>query len=174
MKKRISYIFLSLIALSAILLYFYWPRQSKYAKDPTLVATKRNNPIINQVSPVWARPVFFILSRLDAVHMTYTFSPTTNRMSIEPILTQCHEASGTRFFIDKQVAAGTVNFGFSTNLNGPQYVAAFTNVLQTGKPEWFDSATKKMRHENLVLLPVEKNAYLVLPPERVSEFSYPR
>ena len=69
------------------------------------------------------------------------------------------------------VAAGSVRFGNTNTLNGPQWAAAFEKALQTGTPEWWDAEQKKMRDENLVLIRFpEQRTVLVLPPEKATEF----
>ena len=37
-------------------------------------------------------------------------------------------------------------------MTGKEWIAAFENVLQTAKPEWWDGKIKRMRRENLVLI----------------------
>ena len=68
------------------------------------------------------------------------------------------------------MAAGGVMFGTTNTLNGAQWVKAFTEALQTGQPEWWDSQTKKFRKENLVLVTNGPRMVLVLPREMLGEF----
>jgi hypothetical protein len=51
-------------------------------------------------------------------------------------------------------------------------VNAFTEALQTGQPEWWDSQTRKFRKENLVLLTNGPRMVLVLPREMLWEFQH--
>lgn len=76
-----------------------------------------------------------------------------------------------RYLMPPFVAAGSVRFGNTNMLNGPQWVAAFEKALQTGTPEWWDAEQKKMRDENLVLIRFpEQKTVLVLPREKAAEF----
>jgi hypothetical protein len=80
------------------------------------------------------------------------------------------EVSGLRYVIAKDVAAGSVQFGHTNTLNGTQWVKAFTDALQTGQPEWWDSQARKFRKENLFLLTNSATTVLVLPKEMADEF----
>jgi hypothetical protein len=105
--------------------------------------------------------------------LNYTFpasGPTP--CSIHGLLNQCMEVSGWHYLIDKDVAAGSVNFGRTNVMNGQEWVAAFENALQFGEPEWWNfSGDKKLRKENLILLryPREKNV-LVLPQDKAAQY----
>jgi len=101
-----------------------------------------------------------------------TFSPTpVQPCSISGLLDQCMQTTGTHYLVDKEVAAGSVQFGNSKSLNGSQWVAAFEHALQTARPEWWDQATRKMRRENLVLIRFPKQkTVLVLPPDKAKKY----
>ena len=45
----------------------------------------------------------------------------------------------------KDVASGIVDFGHTNTLTGPQWVSAFMNALETGKPEWWDPQRRMLR-----------------------------
>jgi hypothetical protein len=64
------------------------------------------------------------------------------------LLNQCHDVSGVQFFIDKQVASGSVMFGHTNTMNGPEWVAAFTNAVQIGEVQSWDPNKKNFRHES--------------------------
>jgi hypothetical protein len=98
-------------------------------------------------------------------------TPLTNLCLIQGMLNQCMEVSGVRYLMPPFVAAGSVRFGSTNALNGPQWVAAFEKALQTGTPEWWDAEQKKMRDENLVLIRFpEQRTVLVLPQDKAAEF----
>jgi hypothetical protein len=80
------------------------------------------------------------------------------------------EVTGVRYVIAKDVAAGTIQFGHTNTLNGTQWVAAFTDALQNGQPEWWDSQAKRFHKENLVLITNDLRTVLVLPKAMVQEF----
>ncbi|HEY1718609.1 MAG TPA: sigma-70 family RNA polymerase sigma factor [Verrucomicrobiae bacterium] len=91
--------------------------------------------------------------------------------SISGLLNQCMEISGWRYLIDKDVSAGTVKFGSQKEMTGEEWVAAFENALQTGKPEWWDGKTKRMHRENLVLIRFpEQKTVLVLPKDKSAKY----
>jgi hypothetical protein len=86
------------------------------------------------------------------------------------LLIQCHEIAGIQFLIDKNIAGGTVQFGSSNVLSGPQWVNAFTNAVRTGIVEWWDPKKGRFRKENPVFIRADQNSVLVLPPEGVNDF----
>ena len=103
--------------------------------------------------------------------MAYSFpASATNRCLVHGLLNQCMEITGVRYVMARDVAAGTVQFGHTNTLNGAQWVVAFTEALQIGQPEWWDSQTKRFRKENLVLLTNDARTVLVLPKGMVREF----
>ena len=75
------------------------------------------------------------------------------------------EVSGWRYLIDKDVASGSVGFGCPRVMNGEDWVAAFENALQTATPEWWDSAAKRMRREDLVLIRYSKQKTVLVSPK---------
>jgi hypothetical protein len=81
------------------------------------------------------------------------------------------EVSGWRYLIDKDVSAGSVEFGCPKVLNGEEWVTAFENALQTNTPEWWVPKKKGFRKENLVLIRFQKEKIvLVLPKDKVSKY----
>jgi len=91
--------------------------------------------------------------------------------SVSGLLNQCMQVTGFHYLIDKDVSAGSVQFGNAETLNGSQWVAVFENALQTGQPEWWDSATKARRRENLVLIKFpEKKVVLVVPRDKAAKY----
>ncbi|HYG34604.1 MAG TPA: hypothetical protein VEC99_07470 [Clostridia bacterium] len=78
-------------------------------------------------------------------------------------MNQCTQVSGVRYVIAREVAAGTVEFGHTNTLSGPQWVQAFTDALQHGQPEWWDPQAQKFIKENLVLVTNNARTVLVLP-----------
>src|SRR5262249_48600382 len=84
---------------------------------------------------------------------TWSF-PASPKMgcSIQGLLNQCAQVTGTRYLMPLGVAAGMVQFGNTTTLNGPQWVSAFEKELQTGNVQYWEAQTKRMKSEHLVLL----------------------
>jgi RNA polymerase sigma factor (sigma-70 family) len=93
------------------------------------------------------------------------------RCSISGLLNQCMQVTGDHYLIDKEVSAGTVQFGNAETLDGSQWVEAFEKALQTARPEWWDSARKGFRRENLVFIRFpQKKVVLVLPKDKAAKY----
>lgn len=167
---------LAVFVLTLMVISFLPPAESKYLKDSTLVATR---PM--ELPPALAqKPPSSMRTRLYKIYYD-AFPPPRGkyrfpgraapaRCSIQGLLNQCHDVTGVQFFIDKQVARGSVIFGHTNTLDGPQWVAAFTNAVQTGEVQWWDPNKKGLRKENPVFIAAGRNAYLVLPRDRVAQY----
>jgi hypothetical protein len=163
------------VLLVAALLMSLPRRQSPLLVDPRFVVTTKpsfglpaNAPFKDRAMVWWMQ---FQQKHGKPHPLNYSFGASpTNRCSIHGLLNQCMEVSGVRYLIAKDVAAGGVMFGTTNTLNGVQWVKAFTEALQTGQPEWWDSQSKKSRKENLVLLTNGPRMVLVLPREMLGEF----
>lgn len=165
-----------LLTLLLGLWIFSSERPSPYFRDATLVPTKTQDPadlFVLPGVPAVLKPLARFYYRLRPLPRgTWSFPAGTNtRCSIHGLLTECHEVSGTQFFIDQNVAAGNVMFGSSNVLNGPQWVFAFTNALQHGVVEWWDPKLRAFRKENPVLIAAGGNAILVVPQDRVADYA---
>jgi hypothetical protein len=120
------------------------------------------------ISPEMAQ--FMTNSYGHPLNYIFPISPV-EACSINGLLNQCMEVSGWRYLIDKEVAAGGVQFGCPKVFNGEEWVAAFENALQTNAPQWWDAKLKKMRRENLVLIRYpEQKTILVLPKDRAAKY----
>jgi Na+(H+)/acetate symporter ActP len=63
---------------------------------------------------------------------TYSFGPAlVQGCSVGGLLSQCAEVSGDRYFLAKELAAASVQFGNSNTLTGRQWIAAFEAALKT-------------------------------------------
>ena len=139
------------------------------------VATTPPTIIIPPSSPslkdLIERALFRLMTKAPtASSFSFPASPT-NLCGVQGLLNQCMEVSGVRYLMPRFVAAGTVRFGNTNTLNGPQWVAAFENALQTGTPKWLDTEQRRWRNENLVLIRFpEQKTVLVLPREKATEF----
>jgi hypothetical protein len=175
-KILIVVVFILLVLVSgALISFFSASAESKFLNDPTLVATTLPEPMLlapNTRSSLRTRfyKVYFQVFPPKRGNYSFRPRPAPVRCSIQGLLNQCHDVSGVQFFIDKHVAGGTVMFGHTNTLNGPQWVTAFTNALQIGEVSWWDSTKKDFRKENPVFIAVGKNAYLVLPKDRVEQY----
>ncbi len=101
---------------------------------------------------------------------TFPVSSVQGR-SISELLDDCMAVSGWRYLIDKDVTAGTVQFGSSNVMYGEEWVAAIESALQNGRPKWLDQKTGLWRQENLVLIryPAQKTV-LVLPQDKATAY----
>ncbi len=164
-----------ILLLAAVVLATLPSGKSPLLADPRFVVTTKpsfgvpaNIPLKDRVFVWWIR----LQQRYGKPHpLRYSFGASpANPCSIHGLLNQCTGVTGVRYAIAKDVAAGTVMFGPTNTLNGAQRVKAFTEALQTGQPEWWDSQTRKFRRENLVLLTNGPRMVLVLPKGMVGEF----
>ncbi|HEX4644213.1 MAG TPA: hypothetical protein VH598_01245 [Verrucomicrobiae bacterium] len=101
---------------------------------------------------------------------SFPASPVTG-CSIQGLLNQCMQVSGTRYLMPVGVAAGVVQFGHTNVLDGPHWVAAFEQALQSDGVQCWDPQTKTTGPEHLVLLrfPAQK-VVVVLPAKAAEEF----
>jgi hypothetical protein len=91
--------------------------------------------------------------------------------SVSGLLNECMEVSGWHYLIDKEVSAGSVEFGCPSVCNGQEWMAAFENALQTNHPSWWDAKRRGFRKENLVLIRFPKdNVVLVLPADKAAKY----
>jgi hypothetical protein len=78
--------------------------------------------------------------------------------------------AGTRYLVSKDPAAGTVSFGTTGTMNGPQFIFAVEDTLSRSNVTWLD-ASKVMRTEPLALLRFpEAKTVVVLPKSDVTNF----
>ena len=176
-RKRLRiFIAIAFVAFWTVigLIAFLSPR-ADYLNDSTLVATKPPDYsdlfVPSNASSLRKRVSRMYRQIFPPARGNYSFPASAPRLcSIDGLLTQCHEVCGVQFFIDKQVASGSVMFGSTNTLNGPQWVAAFTNAVQTGEVQWWDPNTKDFHKENPVFIPIGTDACLVLPKDRVEQY----
>jgi hypothetical protein len=183
LSNRRNRLFMSglLVLLAVLLASPLWVRTGgrDYSADPTLIAAKGQDRA-DLIARMKGGPAFVTRLWKYYYHFvpppsgTWSFPIETNRCSIHGILNQCCDGSGVPIFIDKDVAGGSVVFGTSVVLNGPQWVSAFTNGLQTGLPGWWDNTKRKFRTENLAIIPADRGGFLVLPKDRVREYQKSR
>ncbi len=148
---------------------------SPFASDARFVLTTRPRTGLPANAKIKDRAFLWWMEIQEKIRkprpLAYSFpASATNRCSIHGLLNQCMAVTGIHYVIAREVAAGAVQFGHANTLNGAQWATAFTEVLQTGQPEWWDSQTKTMRNENLVLVTNDATTVLVLPQEMAREF----
>lgn len=142
------------------------PSQKKAATLPTIIGDGNFIVTTYPTGPA-GMPVY-----RNANPLNFTFPASAPaRCDIYGLLNQCMEVSGWRYVIDKDLATGSVNFGFTNTMNGQEWVEAFENALQFGEPEWWEASSEKHRKENLVLLryPQERTV-LVLPQDKAANY----
>ncbi len=147
-----------------------------FAGDPNLVETTR--PTISFATSQVSIPQQWFLrfhywKRARFPQPTaYTFPATggPTPCSIHGLLNQCMEVAGTQYLIERNVAAGSVDFGSTNVLNGQQWVAAFEQALQAGSPQWWDSGAKRFRKENVVFLRYNSRTVLVLAKDTAKQY----
>lgn len=93
-----------------------------------------------------------------------------SKWGVQPLLNLCTGYSSTQYLIPKDLAAGTVSFGTTNPMDGPQFIAAIENTVCHSNVAWLDSS-KGQRTEPLALLRFpEQNAIVVLPKSDVADF----
>jgi hypothetical protein len=61
----------------------------------------------------------------------YSFPPSADRRcSVQGLLNQCSQVTGTRYLIAREARGDSIYFGHAKTLNGTQWVAAFERALQ--------------------------------------------
>jgi len=150
------------------------PRQLPFLTDPRFIVTSKRKISVPANAPFKDRAMWWWIGLQQKWRkpqpLNWSFGATPTTLCSLQLLSQCTEVTGVRYVIARDVAAGGVVFGHTNVLNGAQFVAAFTEALQTGKPGWWDQKTGKYRKENLVLLTNDPRTVLVLPQEMVAEF----
>lgn len=126
------------------------------------------NATLSQRAFIWWLQIRQRFEKPRPLARSFPASPT-NRYSIHGLLNQCMEVNGVRYVILKEVAAGSVQFGHTNTMNGTQWVAAITEALQQGRPEWWDSQARQFRRENLVLVTNNARTVLVIPKTMLRE-----
>jgi hypothetical protein len=153
---------------------FWASSESIFAHDPNLVKTTRPTTSFSSTG-FGLEQLFWKLHELKRTvrpnPLAYTFAGRGSSVcSVHGFLNQCMDVGGTQYFIEKKVAAGSVNFGSTNVLNGAQWIAAFEDALQNEKVEWWDSDLKGFRKENLVLLRHGRKTTLVLTAETANQY----
>jgi hypothetical protein len=178
--KRKLFVFLAAIAVASVVLYFAIPSEPPALNADGFVVstipTMGNSPnaTLRQrfFMALWKSSQNWQRSR-GTLAKNYTFgpTPTTTRCSVQGLLNQCMEVSGTRYLIKQDLVVATVQFGNTNSLRGDLWIGAFEQALETGKPEWWDMHQKKFISENFVLLRYPANrTVVVLRKEDVAEF----
>jgi hypothetical protein len=111
-----------------------------------------------------------VFGRQSSGTWSFPTSPGTG-CSIEGLLDQCMQVSGTRYLMPVGVAAGIVQFGHTNVLDGPHWVAAFENALQSNAVQCWDPQTQITAPDHLLLLrfPAQK-VVVVLPAKAAVKF----
>jgi hypothetical protein len=92
------------------------------------------------------------------------------KWGVASLLNMCGNYSGTRYLISKDLAAGTVPFGNTNTMNGPQFISAIEDTISRSNVNWQDSS-QVWRTEPLALLRFpEYKTIVVLPESEVADF----
>jgi hypothetical protein len=90
--------------------------------------------------------------------------------SIQGLLNQCMEVTGTRYLIAVEIA-GTVEFGHTNMLTGPQWVAAFENAVQSSKSVLcYDYSTKSNFEDSLLFIRQKPGLVKVVPRSKLGAY----
>jgi hypothetical protein len=101
---------------------------------------------------------------------SFPASPVTP-CSIDGLLNQCMEVTGTRYLVAVEIAGG-VEFGHTNTLNGAQWVAAFENAIQTSSKAvlCYDYATKRSFGDSLLLIREKPGLVKVVPRSKLAAY----
>jgi hypothetical protein len=101
----------------------------------------------------------------------YTFPARPIRScSIQGLLSQCMEVTGTKYFIAVEIAGG-VDFGFTNALGGAQWVAAFEHAIETSSPViCYDYSKKRNFKDTLLLVRESPRAVKVVPRTKLVDY----
>jgi hypothetical protein len=95
---------------------------------------------------------------------------SASKWGVEPLLNICTGYSSTRYLMSKDLAAGTVSFGTTNTMNGPQFISAIEDTVSRSNVTWLDSS-HAWRTEPLALLRFpEAKTVVVLPKSEVADF----
>ena len=90
--------------------------------------------------------------------------------SIDGLLNQCMEVTGTRYLIAVEVA-GAVEFGSTNALKGAQWVAAFEHAIETSDPVvCYDYVKKRNFQDTLLLIRERPGVVKVVPRTKLAEY----
>jgi hypothetical protein len=102
----------------------------------------------------------------------YSFPPRPVELwSMEALLTQCMDVSGTRYLIAVECAAAAVEFGITNSLNGVQWVKAVERAIEASKPVLcYDNAKKRSFQDTLLLVREEPHLVKIVPSSKLPEY----
>lgn len=103
----------------------------------------------------------------------YTFPASAGVMpcSIEGLLNQCMEVSGTHYLIAVECCAGTVYFGHTNAIGGAQFVADFEHTIETNGPQMcYDFAKKRHFQDTLVLIREKPGVVKIVPRTKLADY----
>jgi len=102
---------------------------------------------------------------------TYSFPPCSNQLfSIQAILNQSTEVSGTRYLIAVEIA-GPVSFRTTNTLSGPQWTAAVEHTLETtDNVICYDYAQKRNFEDSLLLIREKPGEVKVVPRTKLAAY----
>ncbi len=93
-----------------------------------------------------------------------------SKWGVQQLLNMCTGLSGVSYLMSGDLAAGTVSFGTSNTMNGPQFMSAIEDTVCRNNVIWLDSS-KGRRTEPLALLRFpEQKTIVVLPKSEVADF----
>ena len=174
----------SLLAVAALILWVAWPRQpgidphdlSRADGRPRFWATtysKRELP----PNLTWRQRLGWVWMEYQRRHgkpnpTAWSFPVTpVQPCSIEGLLNQCMEVSGTHYLVAVEIAGGGVQFGSTNVLNGAQWVAAFEHALETNSSVLcYDYAKKRNFEDSLLLIREGRGLVKVVPRSKLAEY----
>jgi hypothetical protein len=101
----------------------------------------------------------------------YTFpAKPVGPCSIQGLLNQCMEVTGTQYFIAVEIA-GTVEFGHTNRLNGAQWVTAFEHAIEASGPVvCYDYARKRNFQDRMLIIRERPGVVKIVPCTKLAEY----
>ena len=139
-----------------------------YATTYSKMQTPPNLPLRQRLFWAWMQYQRRYGKRNPAAY-SFPASPV-QPCSIDGLLNQCMEVTGTRYLIAVEIA-GAVEFGSTNALNGTQWVAAFEHAIETSDPViCYDYAKKRNFQDTLLLIRERPGLVKVVPRSKLAEY----
>jgi hypothetical protein len=127
-----------------------------------------NSSLLQRLDIAWINFQLKHGKKNPAAH-SFPASPTL-LCSIQGLLSQCMEVTGTRYLVAVEIGGG-IEFGHTNVLSGPQWVAAFeraiaksTNVL------CYDYSTRRNFQDSLLLIRERPGLVKIVPRSKLADY----
>lgn len=182
-RKLRPFVLFSVLALAVLCGWAFWPAGPQASPYDLSRADGKPRFFRTDCFKVVMPPNFPLLQRLHWNWQeyrrrhgkpnlaTYSFPPFSNQLfSIQGMLNQCTEVSGTRYLIAVEIA-GTVNFGSTNTLSGSKWTAAVEHTLETtDKVLCYDYARTRNFQDSLLLIRESPGEVKIVPRTKLAAY----